>query len=406
MPSAAPRPKRKPLVPVTDQSPAPDRPLRIVHLISEYSEHEAMGRTVTETARNIPGEHHLVTTRAHDKPDVFSGIFEVGGSITTFPMRSLPEIRAELDRISPDVVHVHSGALGPIFTAVSRLGNLPLVMTIYAWPVLPSPGEWRNATVSEMRASNVLQTRVALTTLIPRFAVTSALRRLGISAVLTPDPRVREKLSKAKGIRAIALKSGAPVDSRRAVWSEDAPTILFAGRSESVRGIDTILAAFPAIRRKVPNARLRLLLIPRPELETILSQANAGDFGDALEVITEPVSDLLTEMTKAQVGVWPFKFDYTTSPPAMAVAEALSVGLPVVATDVACVRAVLTDGENGRAVPANDPQALADAVASLLTNREQWQRYAAAGPISVADFSWQEAAETTLAQYHQVIAKD
>ena len=50
--------------------------------------------------------------------------------------------------------------------------------------------------------------------------------------------------------------------------------------------------------------------------------------------------DLLAELAAAQVGAWPFKFDYTTSPPAMAVAEALSVGLPVVATEVGCVRAV------------------------------------------------------------------
>ena len=65
--------------------------------------------------------------------------------------------------------------------------------------------------------------------------------------------------------------------------------------------------------------------------------------------------DLLAELAAAQVGTWPFKFDYTTSPPAMAVAEAMSVGLPVVATDVACVRAVLEPGVNGLSCPRPTP---------------------------------------------------
>jgi len=375
---------------------------RIVHLISEYSEREAMGRTVTETARRVDGEHFLITTQAHDHPDAFTEIVEVGGSITTFPMRSIDAVRAALDRISPDVVHVHAGALGPLFSSVSGFAGLPLVMTIYAWPVLPRPKAWRNASVAQMRASNVLQARVALTTVVPALAVSAALRRLGLSSVLTPDPRVRQKLSRDKHLRVVALKSGAPIDSRRAQWTDGPPTILFAGRAESVRGIDTVLDAFGLIRQQVPDARLRLLLIPRPELPELLRAAKAADYGTDLEVVTEPVPDLLAEMAAAQVGVWPFKFDYTTSPPAMAVAEALSVGLPVVATDVACVRAVMTNERNGLLVPPGNPVMLADAVSRLLVKEQQWRRFAEAGPLSVADFSWDHAAQTTAEQYRAI----
>ncbi len=113
------------------------------------------------------------------------------------------------------------------------------------------------------------------------------------------------------------------------------------GRTETVRGLDTLLAAFPLVRQRVPGARLRLLLIPRPELPAILHRAAAADTAGAaaIEVVTGAVPDLLAELAAAQVGTWPFKFDYTTSPPAMAVAEAMSVGLPVVPpTWRACAR--------------------------------------------------------------------
>lgn len=176
--------------------------------------------------------------------------------------------------------------------------------------------------------------------------------------------------------------------------------IVFAGRAETVRGLDTILAAFPLVREHVPNVRLRLLLIPRPELPRIVAAAAACACGDAIEVVTDPVPDLLAELAAAQVGTWPFKFDYTTSPPAMAVAEALSVGLPVVGTDVACVRAVLEPGVNGIVVPPADPPALAAGLARLLLDEVLWHRCAEAGArTATCRLSWDLAAQATAGIY-------
>ncbi|WP_233625498.1 glycosyltransferase family 4 protein [Actinoplanes sp. ATCC 53533] len=172
---------------------------------------------------------------------------------------------------------------------------------------------------------------------------------------------------------------------------------MFAGRAENVRGLDTLLAAFPLVRARIPGARLRLLLIPRPELPAILARAGTAE---AVEVVTEPVTDLLAELAAAQVGAWPFKFDYTTSPPAMAVVEAMSVGLPVVATDVACVRAVLQPGVTGLAVPPARPAALADALVTVLGDEITWRRYARAGVRSVVErLGWDRAAAVTAEAY-------
>jgi starch synthase len=196
----------------------------------------------------------------------------------------------------------------------------------------------------------------------------------------------------------VRMTSGAPTDERRARFDPDNPVIVFAGRAETVRGLDTLLAAFPLVQRKVPTARLRLLLIPRPELPAILERAGAAGRGGiaGIDVVTEPIQDLLAELSAAQVGTWPFKFDYTTSPPAMAVAEAMSVGLPVVATEVACVRAVVEPRVNGLLVPPANPRALASALALLLRDEEVWHRYAQAGVQSVRDrFGWERVASAT-----------
>jgi glycosyltransferase involved in cell wall biosynthesis len=381
-----------------DGNPRPDDGTRIiVHVIAEFSAKEAMGRTVLETVRRVPGEHHLVTSAAHDTADVFAGVHELGGPMITFPLQVRASLADVLRRLSPDVVHLHAGALGPLLALATDLRRYPLVTTIYAWPSLPRPNAWRRASFAEMRQSNVLQARVVATTALPRAVVRAALRRSGTSAVLSPDPRVLQRLGRSIGQAKVErLPSGAPIDARRAHRDESAPVIVFAGRAETVRGVDTLLEAFPLVLRAVPGARLRLLLIPRPELDEILRRTDAAGMGSSIEVVTTPVPDLLDELAAAQVGVWPFKFDYVTSPPAMAVAEAMSVGLPVVSTDVACVRAVVRDGVDGLLVPAAKPRALAEAIIGLLVNGSAWQKFADAGPVAMTDrFGWDRAAEVT-----------
>lgn len=372
----------------------------VAHVIAEFSAKEAMGRTVTEAALRVPGEHHLVTSRVHDGGSAFASVTELGGPMGTFPVQVRDRLAETLQRLQPDVVHLHAGALGPFLALGSDLRRHRLVTTVYAWPTLPPPAAWRRSGVAEMRASNVLQPRVLATTVLTPGMVRAALRRAGVAAVLTPDPRVLERLGPSTGgprpAPVLRLPSGAPADPRRARFERDRPVVVFGGRAETVRGVDTLLEAFPAVRHRVPGARLRLLLIPRPELPAILARSGAAGLGDALEVVTEPVPDLLAELASAQVGAWPFKFDYVTSPPAMAVAEAMSVGLPVVSTPVACVRAVLRPEVDGVAVPPADPAALARGIVRLLTDETEWQRFAAAGPRATAErFGWDRAADVT-----------
>ena len=58
---------------------------------------------------------------------------------------------------------------------------------------------------------------------------------------------------------------------------------------------------------------------------------------------------------------------------------------PVVSTDVAGNRELLRDGETGLLVPISQPQALADAVSSLLSGRARAASLGAAGRSLVLD---------------------
>lgn len=373
--------------------------MKIVHVISEYSRHEAMGRTIAETVARVDGEHHLVAARVHDGEHEFAGVHQVGGGFTTFAFTRNGEIADTLAALAPDVVHVHGGALAPLWCAAPALRRQRLAMSVYGWPRIPGVRSLRRATLRQLTRSNVLRPRVVLSTLLPPAVARRMLRWTGVRAVLSPDPDARQRLSGA-GIRVLSLPSGASVGELRAAPATTAPTILFAGRAEMVRGIDTVLEAFALVRRQVADARLRLLLIPTAELPLVQQAIAAAGLGEACDVSTEPVADLAAELAAAQVGVWPFKFDYTTSPPAMALAEAMAVGLPVVATDVTCVRSIARHDDNALLVPVADAAALAAAIVELVTDQESWQRLSKAGLHTIEhEASWDAAAERTTEAY-------
>lgn len=80
--------------------------MRIVHVIAEFSAHEAMGRTVSEIARRVPGEHYVITTTAHDGQDAFAGVVELGGAVETFPIGRRDALNSALADLRPDLVHI------------------------------------------------------------------------------------------------------------------------------------------------------------------------------------------------------------------------------------------------------------------------------------------------------------
>lgn len=73
--------------------------------------------------------------------------------------------------------------------------------------------------------------------------------------------------------------------------------------------------------------------------------------------------------------------------------EAMAVGLPVVASEIDGPLEILTDGRDGRLVPDNDPDRLAEALAELISDRETAVRLGAAARQQVlTEYSPQELA--------------
>jgi len=86
--------------------------------------------------------------------------------------------------------------------------------------------------------------------------------------------------------------------------------------------------------------------------------------------------------------------------PALAAAEAMAAGLPLVATSVPCLAPLVDPGVNGALVAPGDPVALAGALTAVLEGPDVWQPLAEGARKTIEQrWSWSEAADAAADAY-------
>jgi glycosyltransferase involved in cell wall biosynthesis len=87
----------------------------------------------------------------------------------------------------------------------------------------------------------------------------------------------------------------------------------------------------------------------------------------------------------------------------MAMLESMSMGVPVIATNIGGLKEAIIPGENGMLVPPGDPVALCRAMQEAAENRERFAAYGIrARQLVIANFSVNAMAKATETILHEV----
>lgn len=271
-------------------------------------------------------------------------------------------------RVQPDVVHAHALHQAPRL----RRGDIPVVVNL--------PGAPHPRYVDDLKGADAL--------IGDGWAVTALPAQLGRSVENIP-----------KGVDSARFAPGGH-DVRAELGLIDVPVIIAVGRLVPIKNVGLAIDAMPAIRQRVPGATL-LVVGEGPEQEALLEHARALKVADAVRFTGYVANDDVAPYYRAaDVFVLPSEFDNSPN----VVLEAMSCGLPVVATNVGGVAQYVENGRGGTLVPRGDQARLAEAVSDWLASAAARRAAGVHNRATVeSKYSWRASAEALLAVYERIL---
>jgi D-inositol-3-phosphate glycosyltransferase len=189
--------------------------------------------------------------------------------------------------------------------------------------------------------------------------------------------------------------------------------ILFAGRIEPLKGIDTMLRAMALIQERRPevlhNACMAIIggdpwaddlddeMARLQQLRTDL------DIHDLVTFLGAKDQDLLPNYyAAAEVVVMPSHYESF----GMVALEAMAMGTPVIASEVGGLAHLVKHGVTGYHVPSRDPEALAARIYEMLSNKDCRQLLGQQARDYAQQYAWPNIVDRMLAVYEDVVARE
>jgi phosphatidylinositol alpha-mannosyltransferase len=264
----------------------------------------------------------------------------------------------------PDVVHVHEPFTPSTAMYATLRADAPVIATFHA-----------NAEQSRLVSIAAPALRVVWKRIAAKVAVSNAAASF-VRRYFQGDVRVVPN-----GVDIGLFAHVEPAELPPGRW------ILFVSRLEPRKGLGVALRAFKLVAERVTDARLAVVGEGRER--SIADTLEPGIRDRVLFLGQVPYHDLPPYHAAADVFLAPAlggeSFGYI-------LVEAMSAGLPVVASAIPGYDEVVRDGVDGLLVPPSDPPAFAAALERVLTDPELAARLAESGQERAREFSWDRVA--------------
>ena len=264
-----------------------------------------------------------------------------------------------------DVVHVHEPNAPYASWYATEAARQPTVATFHTYSTSWLVGNFTANIAGARRLYSKLSARIA----VSEAAEWTARRFYGGRYSIVPN--------------GVDLSAARPDPSR----PNGALDILFAGRHEPRKGLHVLLRAWPEIQRRT-GARLRVAGPDPMAVRLILARLRVPE--DGIDILGFLSQETLTEeLLAAKAMIAPSLGGESFG---MVLTRAFACATPVVASDIAGYRDVMTE-ETSVAVPPGDPDALVAGLVALLEDEPRRRALgAAARELAVERYSWDDVA--------------
>jgi phosphatidylinositol alpha-mannosyltransferase len=309
----------------------------------------------------------------------------VSGSIAriTLSIQLESEIKEVFEREKFDICHLHEPLMPTLCTTVLRLKHCPMVGTFHAsggkpWYTMFSPiMKWYLDRWFRKLDGRIAVSKVALDYVKTYFPA---------DYVIIPN-----------GVDNHHFNNGVtPIEK----FMDGKTNILFVGRLEKRKGFEYLLEAYRLVKPEVPGCRL-IQVGPGVRLrKKYEKRINKYKLRDVNFTGYSSYSDLPRYYKTADIVCFPATGRESQG---IVLLEAMSVGKPVVASDIEGYSSVLTDGVEGIAVPPGEPERLAEAILRLVRDKQLRQQMGERGRPKAMEYDWPLLADKLLNFYTETL---
>ena len=214
------------------------------------------------------------------------------------------------------------------------------------------------------------------------------------------------------GVRSEMFKPIPQAVARRHLgMDETCQLLLFVGRIEPLKAVDTILEALSLIKNNQPEALDNVCFAvvggnpqePDGELERLMIMVGQLGLGCVVEFLGAKSHELLPYYYSSATAVI-MPSDYESF--GMVALEAMASGTPVIASEVGGLAFLVQDGKTGYLVPVRDPQALSESILALVTDGDNRRRMGENATHLARQYDWSAIADQLLQLFNDQIRRN
>lgn len=211
----------------------------------------------------------------------------------------------------------------------------------------------------------------------------------------------------------VDLERFQPIDPKTAKKTVGIPcgdtNILFVGRIEPLKGIDTLLRAMALIQKRCPHAVENTCVAiiggdpwsddPDEEMARLQALREELEIHDLVTFLGSKDQEILPNYyAAAEMVVMPSHYESF----GMVALEAMAMGTPVIASEVGGLAYLVQDGINGFHIPSRDPEALAERMYALLNDENCRKMLGRQARQYAQKYDWSIITERMVGLYEQV----
>jgi D-inositol-3-phosphate glycosyltransferase len=329
---------------------------------------------------------------SYDKNELVNHVDQFVAEIEAFAMK---------ERIRYDLVHGHYWLSGLVGHALQECWRVPFVQMFHTL------GQLKNSVAKES-ADREVGARIEAEGQVMRWA----------DRVIAATPLERAQMAWHYGADAgkvAVVPAGVDTElfhprDRGRVRHElglpdlDTPILLFVGRIERLKGIDTLLESVAVVSRTCTGRNLKVLIVggggqtedENAELKRVVELHHELNLEEQVEFVGSKPQELLPlYYSAADITVMPSHYESF----GLVAVESMASGTSVIASNVGGLSFTVKDGETGFLVPEENHFVLAEQVHALLKNPDLRLRMGEQAAEHARQYSWRNIAEQIIDIY-------